>query len=161
LALKAILTDIISHLPGGTASLIGPEFVRDLATKPPRVIWIPGKDRWVAPDDPGADPRPLWTRAAGVEVHIWGADYDATEDLINGVATAIHEGSQLWGGYAAVGDAGWPTLDGRFTALGRLYVMNVEFFIPVTAQPFTRGLVTSIPQTGVLVTGVPPTDSNG
>jgi hypothetical protein len=152
---------VTAGLPTGTSSLVGPEFVKDLGTKPPRVVWVPNRERMEPADNPGSDPRQLATRAAGVQVHVWGSDYDATETLLNQVISAIHNSAQLWGAYKLTGEAGWLALDGRFTVLGRCYVFEVEFLIPVVEGPYTTGLVTSIPETGVLVVGVPPTDSNG
>ena len=57
----------------------------------PRFVLVPGQERFAAPEGPGAsgNPRLLHTRRVGFEVHTWGKDYGATEDLFAAFLTGL------------------------------------------------------------------------
>lgn len=111
---------------------------------PPRVWWIPTRDRFeganpaVARPWPTAAPaRALHTRWCGVEAHIWGGtsaagdDFSATERLVNDVIGAIRS-VPLYGIYQLVGGA-WLNQDkSDVMALGHAYVLMIEFAVPIT-----------------------------
>ena|ERR1041385_3588857 len=159
MGLASALAAIITRLPVGVKGAIGPENlkVHDL---PPRVVFVPRREPWGPSETVGADPRQMYTRECGVQCYLWGADYDATETLINQVVTAIH-------GYTYGSEVGkygeWDPGSDGLVKLGRLYVFDAMIKVPVfeTPQDFTTGTVTSIPETPVLVVGAPPADSPG
>jgi hypothetical protein len=156
MSLGSVIHQISALLPPGTKSVVGPEHLK-AHDAPPRVVWVPSRDRYGPPESTGANPRSLRTRLAGCEVHVWGADYDATEALLNLVQAAIHY--VTYGSYQLdQGDAGWLALDGPLQNLGRAYVFHVVFKIPVTEAPMKTAPVKSIPQTQVIALGSPPRD---
>jgi hypothetical protein len=137
---------------------VGPKELNNNRAKAPRVVWVPTRDRFGPPRGPGANPRRILTRNAGCEVHLWGADLASTEALLNSVLSAIHKVAH--GSYEAT-EGEWKDQLGSVTNAGLAYVFGVTFAVPVTDAPSTEGPVTSIPTTGALRVGAPPTDSNG
>jgi hypothetical protein len=156
-SLSQVIRRVTALLPQGVKTMVGPEHLKT-HDAPPRVIWVPSRDRYGPPESTGADPRQLRTRLAGCEVHVWGRDYDATEGLLNLVQAAIH--TVAYGCYALETEAGWLALEGPLQNLGRAYVFHAVFKLPVTAAPATLGQVTSIPQTQLLHAGEPPHDED-
>jgi hypothetical protein len=153
------LNAVIAKLPGGIGTFVGPEFLKQ-HNLPPRIVFVPRREPWGPTENVGSDPRQLYTRACGVQCFLWGADYAATETLINQFVTALH--AYAYG--SEVGEFGeWdPAADG-LVKTGRLYVLDVMLKVPVVETPstWTTGPVTSIPETPVLVVGAPPHDSSG
>ncbi len=152
-----VIREVMTRLPQGVKTQIGPEYLRS-HDAPPRVIWVPSRDRYGPPMSTGADPRQLRTRLAGCEVHVWERDYEAVEVLLNLVQAAIH--AVAYGCYSIEAEAGWLALDGPLQHLGRVYVFHAVFMIPVTAAPATTGKVVSIPQGQFIRLGNPPHNEN-
>jgi len=158
MSLSTTIGRVAAYLPTGVKSLIGPEHLK-AHDSPPRVIWVPSRDRYGPPESTGANPRQLRTRLAGCEVHVWGRDYEATEELLNLLQAAIHY--VAYGCYQLdQGEAGWLALEGPLQNLGRAYVFHVVFKIPVTDAPPVTGPVSQIPLTPLASFGVPPHEEN-
>lgn len=141
----ADVVDAVAALLPGVAVKCGAEFVtRNDA--PPRVIFVPSADEFpgAARQGPagvgqphfGRGPRPLKTRAAGVDIHVWAAgapedtsetkDLRATEALLHRVVAAIHRVAH---GSYRVERALWPAAsDGHH---GRLAILSAVFLLPV------------------------------
>lgn len=102
---------------------------------PPRIIYVPRTERIVGPGQLGGDgignPRPLWTRAVEVEVHIWGKDFTATEGLLNTFVRALHAVGWGDGVYKLTG-GNWDLGGKSQTTLGIVYVLNMTWFVPIT-----------------------------
>jgi hypothetical protein len=120
---------------------------------PPRVTWVPTTEVMRGPHAQGGDgvrnPRPLRTRHATVQTHIWGLTIPACEKLANHLEAAIHE--TCHGAYDLVrGD--WTLGQASTTRLGWLFVLDWEIQIPLTRQPDTYHVVTAMPLTPAVVT---------
>lgn len=133
---------------------------------PPRIIWVPTQDRFAPTQRVGGNAKAILTRKAGVEVHCWGADFAATEDLINQALVAIYAAVVklpaaliMPQGFRILDDAGW--LANAWTNNGEVYVFHAEFHLPVTTAPAPTAKVTALPITPELETpGNPPTEED-
>jgi hypothetical protein len=147
--LAAIQSAATPYMPGGTTWKVGKEKVSN-EDAAPRVIFAYG------PDDEFqgaratrvtgmANPRPLMTRVAKMQAHLWGRTYDETEAMINVLLGAIYATAL---GSMAILSGGWT--DPSYTAHGNAYVLTFSLEIPVTEAPATTGVATSLPQTVAL-----------
>lgn len=107
-------------------------------SSPPRVVMIPRTEAWG--DRDAADRTrnayvysPLFTRLVNFETHLWGADYDSTEDLLNQVIRAAHVATA---GIIGVERGRWNT-DSELAKLGREYVVEITIAVPVTSAAAT------------------------
>lgn len=124
----------------------------DNQDSPPRIVWVPGREGIRGPHSQGGDgvrnPRPLRTRHATVQAHIWGIDLPATEVLINHLVAALNDvGHGAWD--ATGGD--WGTGQASTTRLGAVYVLDLEIQIPVVRELDTFATVTTMPITPQVV----------
>lgn len=160
MSLVSVLNAITPLLPSEVTVRIGAKFLKDNSGVPPRIVWVPTRDRFGPTENLQGDDPQLHTCMAGCEAHLWVADYEAGETLRNQVIAACNELYE--GSYELGAEAGWlKATEGAVGDLGLVYLMFIAFSVPVLGKCYTRGLVTSIPQTGVLRVGTPPTDSNG
>lgn len=150
MALTDIIAAVMSRVPNDqntgapVPSFLGPEFMQAEAV-PPRLVWVPADETYGPAERIGDDARSLRTRLATLELHIWGGDYAATELLLNQTLAAVH--GTAAGSYE-LGKGMWMNhKTGPATDLGRVYVVQVTFKIPVTAAPPALKTVTTIPVT--------------
>lgn len=169
-AVNSILT-ANGSLPAGTALEFGPTPKRDRSV-PPRVTWVPGRDRYgmatpamtrsvaaaFLAANPGKQiPRMLNARWAGLEAHIWAGgsaaadDYSATETLLGAVISAVHQ--TAYGCYE-LDPSGWVNpRSSEGNLLGHRYVLNVAILVPVlevqqtTPTSTETAIITTITQT--------------
>ena len=111
-------------------------------SSPPRIVWVPTGDTFGPPSQRGnsrADSIARQTARTPVDVHLWGADWDATIALRDLFLQALrtfagpnyHPSAGRW--------VGSEDLESK----GKLYVLSVSFDIPVTdvAISSSTGLV--------------------
>lgn len=120
---------------------------------PPQVVWVPTVETIRGPHSQGGDgvrnPRPLRTRHARVQAHIWGIDIPATEALANHIVAAIHD---VCHGVHDEISADWTLNQASTTRLGWLYVLEWEVQVPFTRELDTYHVVTAMPITPQVVT---------
>ncbi len=99
---------------------------------PPRYVWVPRQDSiqgaGLSSSFAARLPRPLLTRVAGVECHVWGATLAATETMAHAVVAAAHE---LWKGEISFNGIAWP--EEAWSDSGIVAVVRIGFHIPITA----------------------------
>ncbi len=117
--------------------------------RPPRYVWIPGRDKFGPPDRAGGRPRALLTRVATVECHLWGTDLADAENRLHALVAALHADART---SFAIGDADWDR--SQATEAGQLVVLSVTFSIPVTDATLTTGITTA-QATAYTVNGAP------
>jgi hypothetical protein len=115
---------------------------------PPRIIWVPTHESIQGPHAQGGDgiksPRPLRTRHAVVQAHIWGADIPATEALAGHMVAAIHD---VCHGVHEEISGDWTVNQASTTRLGWIYVLEWQVQIPFTRELDTYATVTTMPIT--------------
>jgi hypothetical protein len=120
---------------------------------PPRVAWVPATETIRGPHAQGGDgvknPRPLRTRHAMVQAHIWGATIPATEILAGHIVAAIHD---VCHGIHDEIRGDWTVNQASTTRLGWLYVLDWEVQIPFTRELDTYHVVTAMPITPLIQT---------
>ncbi len=146
MSLKEI-TDVVQarfKTDGGIAAFaFGGEHIGEHG-EPPRIIWVPRGGAFGPVDHGGRNPKPLKTRNIRVFAHIWGKDYEATEDLLNRLAAAAHT---VAGGSIDFGSEDWSQQNEQFLAHGRVVIVDFTFRVPVTAPAQQTATITSVPQT--------------
>lgn len=149
--LTAVLTALALPVP---TYLVGADKLYNLDA-PPRIVWVPGREVIAGPHAQGGDgvsnPRPLRTRHAQVQVHVWGAhatdaalDLGVTEVLANHLVAAIND---VCHGAWDTHSASWDTGQASTTRKGMVYVLDLELQIPFTRELDTLHVVTSMPIT--------------
>jgi hypothetical protein len=141
MALADVIAAVNPLLPAGTSVATGAEHLAD-AVAAPRVVWVPTTEgagpivqHWAG------EPRALYTRRVGVDLHLWGGDLAATEALVASVVRAVRAAV---GASYEVGAGTWPSQDAASVASrGRECVLQITFLVPVTDAPLTTGTVTS------------------
>jgi hypothetical protein len=159
---NAVQTQLTTVLTG--LSLTVPEYrvgadKLHIQDSPPRIVWVPGREGIAGPHAQGGDgvfnPRPLRTRHAQVQVHVWGAhatdaalDLGATEILANHLVAAIND---VCHGAWDTHSASWDTGQASTTRKGMVYVLDLELQIPFTRELDVLATVTSMPITPVVL----------
>lgn len=126
---------------------------------PPRIVFVPRHETIRGPHSQGGDgirnPRPLRTRHATVQIHVWGAavapatdDFAATEKLVNHLVAAIHDVAH---GVHEELSGNWSTAQASSTRLGLVYVLEMQIEIPLTRELDTYATVTTIPITPAII----------
>jgi len=117
---------------------------------PPRLVWVLTHDGWRAPGGqaprttpatpgPAAQPsarlpKPIFTRVAYFEAHLWGADVGATDNMVEELARSMHE---VGYGSLELPNGVWTNVAGAGqTLLGREYVLKGAFHLTVRARAF-------------------------
>lgn len=97
------------------------------AAPTPRYVWVVTRGRIGPAGKIGGNPRPLYTRELGVELHLWTASLDDAETRLEAVIGALH--AEAATSVRFVGE-NWFTesLVGR----GFLVTLTIEVSIPVT-----------------------------
>lgn len=159
---NAVQTQLTTVLTGLSLTvpqyLVGADKLQNQGS-PPRIVWVPGRENVAGPHAQGGDgvsnPRPLRTRHAQVQVHVWGAhatdeaqDLAATEVLAGHLVAAIND--VCHGAWGLTG-ASWDTGQASTTRRGMLYVLDVELQVPFTRELDTLATVTSMPITPVVL----------
>ena len=165
-AVLSSINDFLRNTVAGIEIHVGAEWV-DKAKSPPAVVWVPGRERFERPSEshrakPNEQARSLGTNIATVYARCWAKrsstgpaaheydDLDAARALaelvINGARRAVFGGFQVVAGEH-------PDQDGKqLTQLGRPYVLQLEFRLPVveyTADKFQAvKVVASSPSVG-------------
>ncbi len=87
----------------------------------PRYVWVPTRDTFAPPERAGGNPRPILTREAGLELHLWADTVADAETRLLSVLVALHEegatsvlfGAANWSGPSAIGRGVLVTLEMR------------------------------------------------
>lgn len=129
--LAEILAPINAALTG-VETLVGSEYLMAHGALP-RIVWIPTNDRFERGQGrrgTGIGPRSVGTRVVGVRAHIWGADFTATERLVDRVVWLLHQAA--FGDYI-VEDGEWMAAEGgeAWSQLGKVYVLSVRINTPI------------------------------
>lgn len=111
---------------------------------PPRIVWVPKGGAFGPVDKGGTNPRPLKTRNLRVEVHCWGKDYEAAEDLVNRISAAAHS---VASGSMSHDNELWPEGNEQLSALGRVIILSFTFRVPVTGRTYATVTPTAATQT--------------
>lgn len=86
-----IMPDVIAEVPT-VAHELSTRALPENAS-PPRIVWVPSRDRWEAgqkrPRGGGSTGKSLATCRAGLEVHCWGASRAAAWTLVKAVVRAL------------------------------------------------------------------------
>jgi hypothetical protein len=134
----------------------GKEFLAEHAS-PPRVVWVPTSDTYElpiqnqaagsppAPSATGTNPRPIWIRWAGAELHIWGAakeqeketrqrekDQSVMDALVNQTIVALQK---LVPGYYRL-QGGMQTPSPTAVRKGFVYILRVQIAVPIVDIDF-------------------------
>ena len=107
--------------------------------RPPRIVWVPTKDAFGRPVKGGFNPRPLYSRRAGLEAHLWGLDLEMTENLLHGLVRVLHS---LTHGSVEVADAIWGQPE--WLQQGWACVLSLGFDLPVTNEIVPTATISSI-----------------
>jgi hypothetical protein len=78
--------------------------------------------------------RQIGTRHERCRIHVWGEDFAKTEVLMNHFCAAAREACTSGFAFREV-STNWQVGQDQRTALGRLCILEVEFDVPVTAEP--------------------------
>lgn len=152
-AINAQITTQLAPAPPPTFRFADTTKMQD---SPPRIVYIPRSGRITGAEGQGGDsvrnPRPLWTRNIGMEIHLWGVDYQTTEDLMNVFTQSMHV--VLWGAYTLHSED-WNTAADTVNKRGIVCVLTMTWKIPITRVPDTYAVVTAMPLTPEIVTVIP------
>lgn len=136
----------------GIEQRLGAEFL-DEKSAPPRMVWVPVSDSFVAGDNGKRGTtdrllRSVGTRVARVRVRIYAKasvdtatdDIRAVETMLRSLITAIS--SEAHGDFAVEGGE-WVSADGaELLEYGRAYDLTVSFNIPMYRNPVVDGITT-------------------
>lgn len=146
MSLHALLTSIAARLPDGVSHALGGAEEVARGGSPPRVIFDFVSEAIESPHGQGSGlPRSRWlcTRASDVDLHIWGASLEATEELAELVLNLLQE--------MAPGDShrrrGARWVAGALSLRGYVYVLGVTFLLPVERRQVYLTLA-ELPLTG-------------
>lgn len=137
--LQALHDGIMPAVRAEWPAVVSEVTTRGLPThgSPPRVLWVPSRDRWEAaqkrPRGGGSTGRSLATCRAGVDLHCWGASIALTTQLVQSVVRAL----RLLAGpepFLTIDGGAWLTPEGATTE-GEAYVLQISVAIDVPALP--------------------------
>lgn len=151
-AINQVLTDPdLGYQIAGLTTHVGAEY-RHAEEDCPRVVWVPHQDTFEGAElhgeeangPAGFDPKAVRTRVAQCNVYLWAADLDGVDALVNNVVAATHV--LCCGAYEALGGAYVPMDGNELSQRGRLYVLRLQFRIPVVLPAPGTGLISTITQ---------------
>lgn len=135
---------------------------------PNSIVWVPVQDTFGVPMGYSGNfalnnPRPIWTREATIEVHIWGADpggpaatwsdhMDATEDLLERTLQAIQQ-QKFTDFFYTARNGTWQNQNGELVRLGAMYVLLIDALLPVSMATSTEAIVNTYPISREFVLG--------
>lgn len=114
--------------------------------KPLRIVWVPVSDYFSPPARVGGNPRQLYTRNASVTLHIWGADLEATEQLLHDTVAALYRTVSAPG--LELQPTQWLDDKGGLVQHGEVVLLNIALQIPVFDQPRTTATITTTETAG-------------
>lgn len=117
---------------------------------PPRIVWVPSEDTFQAPMDRGKNPRPLWDRKAGCEVHIWGESFEQIEGCGGLMETFIATLHKVAYGIYELERGRWAGEQDQQLSLGELYILPFSVLVPVTQPKKREATIRSVEETCVL-----------
>lgn len=131
------------------------EVAEHAATSPafqvPRYVWVPTRDRFGPAERAGGNPHQLYTREAGVELHLWAETVDDAETRMLAVIGAMHAEGATSVMFDAANWSG-PSIIGR----GVLLTLECRVKLPVTraAQPTAQATTIEPDTAGAAQDGV-------
>ena len=137
MGLAAVIEAVSSFLPYEATTLVGEESLAQDGT-PMRIVWVPQADSFTAPQERGnPERRSLATRRMAVNVHLWGANLDEAETMLEGFVYALR--SSLGPNYELLSGA-W--LGQALAARGRVYILGIAIHVPVPEPALGRVTIT-------------------
>ncbi len=132
MSLSTLLDTLMADLPAGIGKARGGLEEVFRAGAPPRVIFDFTTESIEPPHGQGSGrARSHWlcTRAADVDIHIWGEDLAKTEELVELVLNILQE--RCPGDSHRRRGARWQPKGGALSYRGYVYVLGVTFLLPV------------------------------
>lgn len=114
--------------------LIG-DYKRQQNARPPRYVWVPTGDTFVAPERSQRLLRHLYTRVAGVDCHLWGADLADAEERLEALVAACHATANT---AFELRGAEWDRA--QVNEAGQLVIVSMRWRIPITDRTLTTKL---------------------
>jgi hypothetical protein len=109
---------------------------------PPRVVWVPTKDRYDGPIQQSRTVRSLFTCHSGYDVHLWGESFDAARELRRSFLEVLMANAIA---SFEIGAGEWVGFDRpRWLKSGEVYVLSLTIMEPITAAPKSLVTVTSV-----------------
>lgn len=143
----------------------GEQYV-SLQNATPSIVWVPKTETFSSPVGQGGDqvgiplgnPRPIWTRHATVEFHIWNANVDANgAEVFNGSNIASVEDlfltlvqqlqCSVWTSNYQLKPGKWDVDMAAQVRYGAKVTITCEFLIPLPRVADQTAVVTGIPAT--------------
>jgi hypothetical protein len=93
---------------------------------PPRYVWVPTRDRFGPAERAGGRQRALFTRIAGVDLHLWASDVADAEARMHAVINALYQE-----GATSVMPEGTEWVPEAVTERGTLVVLSLAIKVPV------------------------------
>jgi hypothetical protein len=161
------LADIFEAIEGEFQSLGVSVAVRDggewlgANDSPPRVVFVPTEEILTGAAELHYDgtftatgtPRPLAQRECAVEVHVWGRDRAATDELVGHTVNAIRRSA---GAAYRLASGSWKQQDSAaLTQYGRAYVFQVTFLVPVLEVGPRFATIGSTDESDAVIESVP------
>lgn len=125
----------------GADRLAGDDFAR------PRYVWVPTRDPITRPERAGGNPRQLFTRDAGLELHLWTETLDDAEARIEAVMVAWYLEAH---GSLTLESINWHPGESSIDR-GFLTTLSMRVRIPVTeTKPTAKATALAIDTTGIV-----------
>jgi hypothetical protein len=105
------------------------------ALERPRYVWVPTRDGFGAPERAGGRQRALFTRNAGVELHMWADNVQDGETRLNAILVALH--AEMNTSFQP-GAVNWPTGP---SLVGRGFLVTFEATIKIPVCAAANGVV--------------------
>lgn len=131
----AVMPDVVAEIAGCVSEVSTSGLPEHAA--PPRVIWVPSRDRWDAPQKRprggGSTGTSLATCRAGADLHCWGDSITSTWTLVKSIVRALKRraGPEP---FVSIDNGFWLTAQGA-TAHGEAYVLQITVALDVPALP--------------------------
>lgn len=162
--IEAVVARVNADRSDPIPSFIGKRYINQ-NDSPPRLVWIPTEDTFRAPDRTGGSPKVHLSRAAGLQVGVWGplapsavpspeADLRGTEELLRIVLVALRATALVRHGDATPSSLDRPSIleiaggewvePGEVMAYGMLFVLRLALRLPVNADEPARQTIETI-----------------
>ena len=153
MAIQAIFDVLVDALAAvNIAVKVGPESLGNNVA-PPCVTLVLGEETYDGPQPRFiGPPRVLDVRRVGVHAHVWGADYDDTERVLQMFIYMLHSAV---GKSLEIVSGRWTQQNGAaLVQFGRIYLLEFQLLIPVTVPDGAEGSAT-VTQTDTTDTTLP------
>lgn len=141
---QEIVDALAAALPGARV-LLGPEHLAAHAS-PPRIVVVPGRDRFSSPRhgrDAGGKVLPsVRTRTIGLDVHIWGIDYEDVEAMLDALILALDSLGRT--SHEIVSGTWVDSQAAPWLQHGRAYVLLCTFDAPIVREPGIQAPVSAV-----------------